>query len=289
MALVVGGCYAQPMHVQATAPVQLPFGLFSVSDIVEPNDPHWQTGIEFEPYRCGPASVYPCPTCDQAAGTAAGTSKTYTAGIPLQQAFPFTVYGSFSCSPVSNWDEGEARARQHLLTGRERAVEGEIALGNNHGGAELTGTASVDVTPTPGTPVTVAQGVALLEQYIGAVGLGQGVVLGARRDVLLAASVRTVVEPTPGQQTLYTMLNTPIAALSGFDGRTGPNKVAAAAGAAWLFGIGSRPQIRRSAIFTSPRAQSLDTRFNNYRVLAEQTYVVSWDPCVTAGVLVTSI
>lgn len=287
MALVVGSCYAQPLYVEAPDVTPLPHGLFSIATILSPEDPHWQTGIEYEPLACGPASVYACPTCVQNNNNTA-PAKTYEEGVPLTNGFPFTVYGSFKCSPVGNWDRGFERAADSLRAGEERAVESAIATGDFHGGVSLTGADAIDITPTPGTPVNLVQGIALLEQYVGANGSGQGAILGSRRDLILANA--NGVQVWKDGEMLRTLLGTPVAGLAGFDGRTGPNDDAAGAGQAWLFGLGSTPVIRRSEIFMTPedRRAALNTGTNDFEVLAERTYVVTWD-CFTAAVLVTSI
>lgn len=286
MALVANSCYGQPVYIEAPEVTPLPYGLFSVSDIIDAPDGHWQQGVEWEAERCGAASVYACPTCVQNNGGTA-PAKTYAGGRPIRQAFPFTVYGSFACSPIGNWDRAEEFARRLLLNGEERAVENEIALGTNHtAGLRLVDATAVDITPTPGTPVTPQQGLALLEQYGALNGNGRFVVLGARRDVALINATGQLLILGDGR--LHTTLGTPFGALGGFNARTGPNGVAAAAGNAWLFAIG-QPRIWRSPIdLVDSREHSLDQRNNNLRILAERTYVVGWD-CFTAGVLITSV
>lgn len=287
MALETGTCYAQPLYVPAMVVTPKPYGIFSVADISTPSDPHWQTGVEWEPEAgCAAASVYACPTCAQNDGNT-DPAKTYVAGVPKTLAIPFTVYGSFACSPIGNWDRGMERARVALENGEERAVENEIALGTHSVSNALTRVGTVNITPVVGTPVTVTQGVALLEQYIGLNSSGEGVILGSRRDVTLMANQRVLQRPDG--TTLHTYLGTPVAALSGFDGKTGPN-IAPVAGNAWLYALGSRPRIFKGDIFLTPddRANALSQRTNDFKVLAERTYTVGWD-CFTVGVLVSSI
>jgi hypothetical protein len=286
MALVAGACYGQPRYVVAEQVEPLQYGLFSIAQWPDTGDAHWQQGVEWEPAVCGPASIYACPTCDQNNNNTE-PEKTYEDGPGSDIAMPFTVYGSFVCSPVGNWDRAEMRARQLLENGGERAVELAIANGSSHTSKALQDATSVDITPTPGTPVTPLQGMALLEAYIGANGAGEGAIIGNRRDILLAASEHILERRDSG---LYTMVGTPVAAVAGWDGRTGPNNDAAGTGQAWLFALGSRPRIWRSDVFMTPpsRNNGLDTANNNLAILAEQTYAVGWD-CFTAGVLVSSV
>lgn len=281
-------CYGGAIVVEAPAvPQPVKFGLFSVSEFVTGGAPHWQQGVIWEPYACGPATAYACPTCgENVSGTA--PVKTYTSGVGEVQIAPFTVYGSFSCSPIGHWEDAEKRALQNLLSGEERAVEAQIADGSLHSSMNLQAPEAVNITPTPGTPVSIPQGIALLESYGALNGNGEFVIMMNRRDALLANATGTLVKPADSGTMLRTILNTPVAALSGFNGRTGPNGVAALAGMSWLFATG-KPYIYRTEPFiTSERGASLDTSRNDLQILAERTYAVGWD-CFTIGVLVESV
>lgn len=288
MALVANSCYGQPVSVEAPSVTPLRYGLFSVAQFPNENDPHWQMGVEWQAWSCGIASAYACPTCVQNDGNTAPT-KTYTTPPAAANALPFTVYGAFSCSPIGHWDDGVTRATANLINGEERAVELQMATGAAHNSNALTRATSTDITPTPGTPVTIPQGIALLESYGGLNGSGEFVIIMNRREALLANANGTLINPNSTDTQLRSSLNTPVAAISGFDGRTGPNNVAAGAGRAWLFATGV-PQIRRSEVFLNPpsREQALSQRTNDFKQLAERTYALGWD-CFTVGVLVTSV
>lgn len=287
MALVTGSCYGQAVYVEALPSEKLPYGLFSIASLTEAGSGKWQQGVEWEPEVCGPAGVTTCPSCAQNNNPLTSPSKTYVDGPGSDFAAPFTVYGSFACSPIGNWDRAEDRARELLGNGEERAVELAIANGASHSSKALQDATSIDITPVAGTPVSVAQGLALLESYIGAEGKGVGAIIGNRREILLANANGKIIEANDGE--LRTFLGTPVAAVSGYNGRTGPNNDAAGAGQAWLFGLGSKPRIWRSDVFlTSFREESLDTRENNLNILAERTYVVGWD-CFTVAVLVSTV
>lgn len=288
MALSTLNCYGQPVYVEAPDVRPLPYGLFSVAEIVEDNSAHWQQGVEWESASgCTMGLRYACPTCNQNNGGTA-PAKTYTNGTTLVAAAPFTVYGSFRCSPIGNWDRGMERAARALQDGEERAVEAEIAVGGFHSGNSFVAAAAVDVTPVPGTAISITAGVALLEQYLGVNNHGQGVLHMSRREATFAASSRLLREDTGGPM-LLTKLGTPVAAGGGYLGVTGPNATAAVAPAHWIYATGV-PYIRRTSVFMTPpnRANALDQRNNNFAILAERTYAVNWD-CVTAAVLVTTI
>lgn len=286
MALNTNACYGQPRYVEAVDGAPLKYGIFSVANF-EGGDGKWQQGVEWEPQLCGAASGYRCPTCVQNDGDTAPAKVYSEAGVPLEEAMPFTVYASFACSPIGNWDRAEARARKFLESGEERAVEAMMADGVHAASRSLYNATTTDITPVVGTPVSVAQGIALLEQYIGENGKGEGVIVGSRRDILLANANGKLI--CPEGETLYTILGTPVAALSGINGKTGPNNDAPEANEAWLWALGSRPRIWRSEAFvTSVREASLSTDTNDLKILAERTYAIGWD-CFTVGVLISTI
>lgn len=273
--------------------VKLPFGIESVASEILDGDGKWETGIEYQPPVCGPASVYrsDCFGFDpdeSGADLAPLEPKDFTEGVPTEFSKSFAIYSGIQCSPIGNfWATAEARGREYLLNGRERALENEMALGTAHAGPFLTDATTTDVTPTPGTPVSLAAGFALLEQWIGANSAGQGVILGSRGEISFAASyaARAVAQPEVGQKTLYSRLNTPVAALSGFNFLTGPAGAAAGAGEEWLFALGSAPRIWRGEIFGPPRGESLERGYNDLFILHEQVFTYAWN-CGAAAVLV---
>lgn len=286
MALATATCYGQPRSVEALPVTPLPYGLFSVADMIEAGSGHWQQGLQWEPDLCGAATHVRC-SCVFDGGEGTQVKVYNEDGVPLSVAVPGTVYASFNCSPIGNWDRAEERARRALLSGEERAVESLLAEGAHADVPSLYGTGTVDITPAAGTAIDVVAGLALLEQYIGENGNGQGVILAARRDVILANA--NGVQIYQNGSGLFTVLGTPVAALSGIDGKTGPNEDAPEANEAWLFALGSRPRIWRSEVFvTSGREASLNIQDNNLQILAERNYAIGWD-CFTAAVLVTSV
>lgn len=263
------------------ATVPHPFGLLSVAVPRDPADPHWQNGVEFEPYRCDAAELYALPTCEQYASDSS-PAKDYAEGVPLADAFPFAVYGSFKCSPVGNWDRAEDRARHHLHTGRERAIETAIETGAAGASPALNGASTTDVTPTPGTAVGIVSGVGLLESWIAANTTG-GVIHLSPLLATLALAEHLLVEDGA---VLRTKLRTPVIVGAGYTGTHGPNNDSPDPGDYWAFASGI-PQVWISdELVVAPRAEALDTATNDLEILVEQTVLVGW-ACGAAGVLVT--
>lgn len=279
--------------IPTASAVKKPFGIESIASEIIEGDGRWQTGLVFQEPLCGPAEPYSnCFSYDPDESpeeSPVDGAKTFIQGIPAVRNGAFALYAGALCTPVGGfWNEAMARSREGLLTGRERALETEMAFGTAAGGQFLTSADTTDVTPTPGTPVTISQGIALLEQWLGENAAGRGAILGSRRDILLAGAARSVVHPTYDQKVLFTALATPVAALSGYDGSVGPGGTIEASGEAWLYAIGSQPRIWRGSIFDIPRDQSVSTDFNNQYALTEQMTAYAWQ-CGTAAVLITSV
>lgn len=277
--------YAPPRLVAEPTPVPLRFGLFSVALMPAP-EPEWEAGVQWQPVACTPAAI-----AGSECTSPFGTPKTYRTGQGLIVAEPFVVYGSSACSPIGGmWELGFQRAMAHLLAGEERAVERATYLGEAGGTMSMVSGATTDITPTPGTAVTVTEGVALLELWLGANQHSPGVIRASRREATLMAAAHLLADP-PGGSTgnLTTMIGTPVTAESGMTGKTSPAGGAAAAGKAWIFGTG-RPVVRRSEPFMTPpeRGAALDRLTNDLETLAERVYAVAWD-CGTAAVLVNTV
>ncbi len=283
-------CYGGLKYVAAPAVEQRPFGLFSTAVILDFADPHEQMGVQWEPNRCDAADHAPTCTCF-ADGSGEGIStlggeKPVDAGVGLTVATPFTVYGSFACSPFGHWDDAYARAQAHLLAGEERAVETAIATGVGHTSNAFASANTVDVTPTPGTAVPLAEGLALLEQYLAENYPGVGTIHAA--PVLASHLNSQGLIFTQTNTGLFTALGTRIAAGGGYTGLVGPGESEAPEdGSYWLYATG-RVIIRRSEAFMTPpdKQNALNTSTNDLEVRAERTYVVGWD-CITAAVLVS--
>lgn len=270
-------CAAPRFYVPAPTVVPPRYGLFSASVIVEESGAHWQNGVLWEPTACSSAGTTECTCADDSPG---GAAKTYREGTPLVETDPFTVYGSFTCSPIGRWDDGQARAIAHLLAGEERAVERAIASGES--GANPNFTDATDITPAGGTDLV--GGIAVLEQYLGENYHSLGVIHMSRGTATRAKAADVLCCPPNGQEKLRTGLGTLVAAGGGYDGQEGPSEPEE--GQVWVYATG-RPHIRRGEVFSTPpnRENALDTAFNNLSFLAERTYVVGWD-CLTAAVLV---
>ncbi len=263
---------APPALVQGAARTPLPFGLFSTFTFRTGD--RWESGVSWDSPTCDPASgigQWVCPP-----DTVVGLPKDLDPnGGVVGVATPFTVYGHFNCSPVGSGDAAEL-ALAHLLSREEQAVEYALWTGNLGNIPNLREAGPV----MGGAPQSVGDGLAYLE-YVIATGYGSVGVIHMTRGMALLALGEDLLETVGGR--LQTRLGTPVVAGSGYDG-TGPaGTPALTAGQSWayatpaLFGYRSEP--------FSPGEPVLDRGQNVLMALAERNYLIGYDPCGTAAVL----
>lgn len=174
-------------------------------------------------------------------------------------------------------DDIEAVAAARMALQEARIVEQQIwtnALGLSEG-------PEFDASSTPvlgGGAVSLAVGIGLLEEYLGAHYDGVGAIHSSRL-VAPAAGRDFLVNKQGGR--LVTTLDTPWAFGQGYAVNTGPGGVAAGAGKAWLYATG-QVVVRRGPIFTTNLAEGLDRNTNDVFVIAERPVNVTVDGLLAA-------
>lgn len=170
-----------------------------------------------------------------------------------------------------------------LLTGKnpealvKRLYQNGEAYGVEQGVQEnLLNPIAVDLTPTPGTPVTnMKLALGLLEQYAADNYSGLPIIHGNRLAVSLIPDMKA-----EGDGSLRTIHGTPISNGGGFDA-VGPGAASASAGRAWLYITGQiniwREPLR---VYTAN-----DLRGNRVYTLAEGRYLAAVE-CFVAAILV---
>lgn len=265
-ALVVEGIARQP----------LPYGLFSVLVPRSTDDDHWQNGIQWETLGCVPVSGIGDPQCDP--DTTTGLPKNLDVGAgEMGEATPFTVYGSYSCTPVGHTVQyAQDRANEHLLAREEARVEQALWTGDLDNGGFADGAVQA------ATGLGLARSIAALEQWLAQNYGSQGVIHMTREAALLGLSLLVL---TVKGNTLVTALGTPVVAGAGYPG-TGPTGQTPTAGSTYLF---ATPALlgMRSEVFpaVNPVQAGFDMATNDLNAVAERTYVVGYDPCGTAYAL----
>lgn len=214
------------------------------------------------------------------AGTAATVPSSSTAGNipPAAKTFdqqtvitgtPFGTYRGVEGPLLVNRDGALVEARSAYEAGESYGVERGVQTG-------LLSPAAVDITPTPGTPVTNARfALGLLEQYAADNYSGLPVVSGNRLAIGLLPELQV-----GANYELHTIHGTPIADASGYS-TDGPGAAVAAAGTAWLYISG------KITIWRGPGGpyEAYDIEGNRVYALMERTYIPTVE-CFVAAILV---
>lgn len=262
--------------------VPLPYGLLSVVQTPTEVDAHWQMGIEYEVDPCERARIFN-EVCGQEP-----VDKEDTAVHELRCSTPFTVYTKPTCSTVGFVDRAERTAVAALTSGEARTVEREFWTGEfgtlPHLAADeaiATGadacvnqTAAVTVS---GSPLSVVDGLALLEEQLSACYGNEGVVHMTPGTLTKLKGEHAAID-RDGQR-----LRTPnghlVAAGAGYPG-TAPDGSEPAPGVRWMYATGAVFMLRSTISTKSTQArETVDRAKNNVFVIAERTYVLGWDCC----------
>lgn len=247
-----------------------PFGLFSTFAF-RPAGARWQAGIRFDTAGCGPLRGYgPTGYCDDPADIDGLLNRGDGGDIDSGegQASPFTVVAEHKCSPVAS--DHRALAETRLLSGEERAVEREFATGALGSSPTLRGA----TVAGEGMPLDLAVG--LLEQFLAANYGAQGVLHVPR--MLVAASPGSFRQ---SGQILRTLLGTPVAAGAGYDGSS-PDGAAPSGMSRWIYITPALTGYRSEPVLVD----TFDQRTNDRVVIASRDYLLMFEDCGTAAVLV---
>lgn len=270
-----------------------PGGLFSAADVDrQAGIPAWANGAYgWDSIAC-PAEIALSDFCTNAAEGVIASADGAVNG-----SWPFGVIAKFECYTVGyTVEERREIARKQAEAVTQKAVEAELWAGkiaqasNRLDVPYLANNAAVDVGAGGTGGVTVAVGIAKLEQALADCGLGtQGVIHLTRQAALIAASQNAIERD--GDK-LFTALGTPVVAGVGYDPAVTPAAPAQAAVPAPV-ALGPRPD-NQWAYATGPVyvklggveyiGEHLDHTTNILEVLAGRPAAVYWDSCCTASV-----
>lgn len=271
----------------------LPYGLFSVVQEV-PGPDHWQAGVMHQPIPCASArtTIAPCPV----AGSL--TKAPSATGMPVIGADPFTVYSYVECGPIGHsTTEWERIALDTLIQGEERAVETTFWTGAvSTTGAPLVvphlaedaevvdsngAITQLAASPvTTGTAVDVVEAIGALEGALANCYGGVGVLHVPRAAIAHMSNKGLVHDDGTGR--LRTVAGTLVAAGGAYPG-TSPAGANPGSGFAWFYATGAVQMYRSTASLTSNFVEAVDTTENDLVLIAERTYVLTWDCCLFAA------
>lgn len=293
---------ANPMALIETGPPFTPlrFGLASAVSWIDDPDTHWQNGTVVQVDPCGVPFAITGGSC-----TLEEATKTPSVtGLGVSGAMPFTVGAWINCAPIGHGDDLSdlTRRTQSLLTnGEGRTVEAVFWTGNTANappGAVMPHLASDDTvvgdahsaqgatlqTPatvvTTGTPVSLVEGLALLEAALAACYGGEGVI-HIPAAAVAHLSNQGVISRQGAQ--LRTLMGNVVAVYASGN-REGPTGAAPAAGQAWLYAtgaiVGRRSGIKQLGMQPSEFVGRAD---NSTVYVIERTYVLDWSCCHLAA------
>lgn len=257
-----------PVYIEAPAVAPAKGGLYAVATVLEGNPYVGASGFQYLTENCGTASSLDDPACLAAEDRAA---KTFSETVVVESTDPFGVYKGVECVNMSGDDSGWAERGLELT--EHIAVEQRVM-------AELLAGAT-DLTPTPGTPVSVRHGIAILEQEAGET-------YGAVPTFHMNRATATIgLSDGPlendSNYTIRTKQGSLVANGGGYGDTVSPAGVAAPAGQAWMYVTGAVVVVRGPVV--TNRVFGIDQGLNLQQALAERIVSVSSE-CIKYAVLV---
>ena len=267
-------------------------GLLSSVKVIEHDegDDRWANGpVSWDSNVCPSELILAdfCSNSDRGVIASTDSLAAYT--------YPFGIVTNYVClTPGLNTEERREIAIKQLEAGTQKAVErelwaGQIAQASNRLDVPfLMDDQSVDLTG--GGSVSVAVGVAKLEQGLADLGLGTQGVIHLTRQVAILARDRGVIDIVDDK--LVTALGTPVVAGVGYDPSLTPTAPAFAPVPSpspfgpqpdTQYGFATGPVYVHLGVPKST-GEYFDHETNTMSVLADRPAVVYWDSCATFSV-----
>lgn len=251
-----------------------PYGLLgSCVDVVVSTDMHELNGTQFTSTSCNQAHAWQdCP-----AGTFVNpVAKTFDR--PGTCTFePITMQAGVECSTFGlTYAEARARAAEQLRLGEQRGLEDWFMR-------NVLCVNAVDLTPAAGA-LHIAQGVGVLESWLGSEYGGQGTIHAPIGTAALMSMHHLVNCGGCDGSCPATLAGSGVVLGAGYAANVGPDGAggctAAPAGEAWLY-ITPPVRVRRDSAIITPDTEgaSVNIRTNDRRVMAESTFVVELACC----------
>lgn len=265
-------------HLSAAPdPGPLRYGLFTAANgpTPFPNDHMREFGFRYDPVGCGAAHGYQIVCNLPSLG-----AKTLDPNTAERDVLPFMAYASLVCGSQGYSPEYlEDKVRRRLVANEQAIVENAFWTGGVGASPPLAAGGAVTVLPAA---ANIVDAVAKLEAFAAA-NYGYVPVIHANSAVEPWAAAEHQVERRNPR--LYTPLGSVWAFGGGYPG-TGPNAEVPAAGHTWMFVTGQTYLWRSEDIYTTPALQTMNRSTNQYTLLAEREWAVSYD-CVVAAIDVT--
>lgn len=264
-----------PVYIEAPAVAPARGGLYAVADVRDGDVHIGASGFQYLSENCGVASAIDDPTCVTAEDR---VEKTFGETSLVESTAPFAVYKGVECLDLQ--DDDSQWARRGLELTEHIAVEQQVMTDLLFG--------ADDLTPVPGTPISVRDGIALLE------GAG-GYTYGGRLVFHMDRSATTIgfsehVLEHDSDFTIFTQQGSLVANGAGYEFNVGPDGVPAGDGEAWIYVTGAVTVIRGPIIVNRviPGVDASGAHTNLQMALAERMIAVSAE-CIKYAVLVEMV
>jgi len=283
-----------PVYVDQPQVGTIRYGLFSAANGPFDLPKHGAVGgVQYLQEHCGQAHLLAAASCSNptiTAGSALDVCDSAAVGLPFQVVAGLKA-GAFPYDAA----EVERRARIRLNDNAQFVAEQAFWGGNADVQPALQrpefngGTGILDVTPTPGTAVTIEYGVGLLEDALSQYSYPG--VLHAR-PLITSYLVERQMMPLPQRQARgltgvqYTPMGNVWSFGRGYSGNKPNNDATApAAGTAYIAATGAVTVWKDPDINVSPPEKTFDRSGNAWQTTAQQAYATTID-CVAFFVLV---
>lgn len=259
---------ANPVYIEAPAVAPAAGGLYAVATVRDNVDVHvGASGATYLSENCGVASTLVDPACVTAEQRA---EKTF-GEIEVISGDPFAVYKGVEC--VSMVDDDSDWARHGLELTEHIAVEQQVMSDVLQG--------ATDLTPTVGTPVSVALGIAILEGAAAFAYGGTPVLHMARSTATIGLAQEALTHSL--DFTITTKQGALVANGGGYELNLGPDGETATAPQAWIYATGA-VTVARTPVLVN-RVLGASEGLNLQRALAERFIAVTAE-CINFAVLV---
>jgi hypothetical protein len=259
---------ANPVYIEAPNVAPAAGGLYAVATVRDNVDVHiGASGATYLSENCGVASSLVDPACLTAEDRAA---KTF-GETDVIVGDPFAVYKGVECVDMteddSDWARRGLELTEHIAV--ERAMPSTLFAG------------ATDLTPAPGTPLTVLQGIALLEGWAGNEYGGTPVLHMDRQVAAIGLAEEVLTHDL--NYTITTKQGALVANGGGYYRMDDPSGDPPAAGESWIYITGAVTVSRTPVIVN--RVLGASEGLNLQRALAERFIAVTAE-CILAAVLV---
>lgn len=282
-----------PVYVDQPAVGNIRYGLFSAANGPFPMPLHGDIGgVQYLQEHCGQGHLMAAASC----GTPTVGLGTFDVCDTAAIGLPFEVFATLKAGTIP-YDAAEVERRVRVrLADNEQYVAEQAFWGGNADvqpavqRPELNGGNGIlDITPTPGTAVTMEYGVGLLENALAQYSY-PGIIHA--QPLLASFMAERSLAPIPTRAAKGTVLPPQLTPMGnmwsfgrGYSGNHPKTEAAPAAGTAYLVATGAVTVWRGNDSYVNPPLKTFDRSGNAWQTTAQRSMAMTID-CVAFFVLI---